>query len=101
MKKRLFLIMAVMVLAAHVSFGAGEEVKILATPEIEKLTNDQLLNTYIDAKIESEAYKAFGRTGYSHKEYSQYRELLAFIVRLRQEMEKRQVDAPPVEEWLE
>ena len=26
MKKRLFLIVAVMVLAAHVSFGAGEEV---------------------------------------------------------------------------
>lgn len=100
MKKYLALVMAAVISAVCVFPCAGDEIKILANPEIEKLTNEQLVNTYIDAKIEAEAYKAFGRTGYSHKEYSEYRELLAFIVRLRQEMEKRQVDAPPVDEWL-
>jgi len=100
MRKYFALVVAAVISVVGVFPCVAEEGKILARPEIEKLTNEQLVNTYIDAKIESEAYKAFGRTGYSHKEYSEYRELLAFIVRLRQEMEKRQVDAPPVDEWL-
>lgn len=76
------------------------EVKVLVKADIEKLTNEQLADIYIEAKIEAEAQKTFYRTGFTHKEYQEYRGILSFIVRLRQEMEKRKMDAPPIEEWL-
>ncbi|OGX38471.1 MAG: hypothetical protein A3G91_04225 [Omnitrophica WOR_2 bacterium RIFCSPLOWO2_12_FULL_50_9] len=79
---------------------AAADIQILSKIEIEKLTNEQLLSAYVDAKIEAEAQKTFSRTGFTHKEYQAYRELLTFVVQLRQEMEKRKIDAPPVEEWL-
>ncbi len=81
-------------------FSLSADVQILSRIEIEKLTNEQLLTTYVDAKIEAEAQRTFYRTGFTHKEYNTYRNLLAFVVQLRQEMEKRKIDAPPVDEWL-
>lgn len=93
-------VLSVLLWCAMPAAWGRAEVKVLAKAEIEKLTGEQLADVYIEAKIEAEAQKTFYRTGFTHKEFQEYREILSFIVRLRQEMEKRKMDAPPVEEWL-
>jgi len=78
------------------------DLKILNVEEIKKLPNEDLLNVYIDAKVEASANRTFHiSAGFgTPKAYEQYKELLTYIIHLRQEMEKRKLDVPPIEEWL-
>ncbi|MCA9408874.1 MAG: hypothetical protein H6755_04030 [Candidatus Omnitrophica bacterium] len=101
MKKLLLLVISFIFAASTVSAFLNE-VAVLSKEEVVKLSNERLVEVYIDAKIEIDASKTFHtRAGFnSPKEYDKYKELLAFIVVLRQEMKKRDLEAPPVDEWL-
>ena len=88
-------------LLATNAFAFLYEVKVLTREEIKALKDDQLLDTFIAAKIEVEASKSFhGKAGFNPKEYEQFKELLGLIVRLHQEMKTRELEVPPVDEWL-
>ena len=101
--KKLILLLLILLLTASPALAFLYDVKVLAVEEIKKLSNEEILTVYIDAKIETKASQTFHiNAGFSNpKEYRKYKELLGFIIRLRQEMEIRKVDAPPVDKWLE
>ena len=83
------------------SYAFLYEVKILTPSEITNLSNDQILEVFKSAVIERKASEAFhGRAGFSPKEYEKYKELLGLIIDIREEMAKREMNVPPLEEWL-
>ena len=80
-----------------------EGVKMLPKEEIAKLTDDQLMEAYVDAKIEEETSREFHfAAGFnSAKEYNQRKALLRFVFDLRMEMSKRaNMDADTIDEKI-
>ena len=72
-----------------------DEVVILEQTDIEKLTETQLMDKYIDIIVELEAARAFYTTsGFKPKEYTSYKNLLRYRIRLQMEMHKRGMEAP-------
>jgi len=77
------------------------DINMLSKEEIKSATDAQLIESYIDAKIEVDASRTFhGKAGFTPKEYNQHKELLNYIVKLRLEMQLRELEVPPIEEWL-
>ena len=77
------------------------EVNILSRDQIQKLTNEQLLDNFKAAVIERKADETFhGKAGFTPKEYANYKALLGFIIDIREEMAKRELEPPPIEDWL-
>lgn len=99
--KKIFSVLIILCLLATPIFAAIYEVKILTDEEIRKLSDEAIVNVYTEAMIEREATKTFyAKAGFTPKEYDSYRNLLGFVVRLRKEMDSREIEPPPVEEWL-
>ncbi|MCA9406736.1 MAG: hypothetical protein KC684_09370, partial [Candidatus Omnitrophica bacterium] len=83
------------------AFAFLYEVVIPTDEEIAAMADDKILDYYISVLIERKAAETFhGKAGFTPKEYNKFKELLGLIVVLRQEMLKREIDVPPVEEWL-
>jgi hypothetical protein len=100
MKKIFLVLFALLVMVQPVS-AFMYEVKVLKKEEITQLTNEALAEMYTDVLIEVEASKVFhARAGFTPKEYGKYKDLLRFIVNIREEMLKRELEPPPVSEWL-
>lgn len=89
------------VFSASIANAFLYQVPILTKEEIKKVSDQQLMDSYIEAVIERSASETFhGKAGFTPKEYNNFKDLLGFIVRLRQEMLKREMETPPVDEWL-
>ena len=91
MKK--IIIFLCMILSLTTQAGAFlYELPILSKDEIAKLTDEDLMEKYIDAKIEAKASEEFHRAaGFnSVKEYENRKKLLRYIFDLRREMSKRE-----------
>lgn len=74
------------------------EVEVLSQEEVIKLSNAELLDLYTQASIERRASEAFHHgAGFQPRDYRQYRELLGFIVRLRQEIDYRHLETTAVD----
>ncbi|MCD4780460.1 MAG: hypothetical protein K8S27_07940 [Candidatus Omnitrophica bacterium] len=100
MKTLSLVLIGLFVLCAPV-FGFLYEVQILSLEEVKKIDDDKLMAIYTEAMIERRATETFhGKAGFSPKEYKGFKALLGFIIRLRQEMQERNLDVPPIEEWL-
>ena len=101
MWKRAFILLAFLCLTttAHAFLY---EVAIHSVEEIHQMSDDQLKNAYIEAKIEERASAEFHQAaGFSKpKAYEQHKNLLRYIVHLGQEMKKRDIEIPPVDSWL-
>ena len=83
------------------AFAFLYEVKVLTKEEVQKLTNDQLVDVYKDAVIERKASETFhGKAGFMPKEYESFKQLLGLIIRIREEMKTRELEPPPIEDWL-
>lgn len=81
------------------SFAYPSAVEVLSTKEIVKLTDAALTNIYLDTIIEIEAIKIFHKTsGFSPKEYQEYKGLLRFRYELKGELQRRQLDIPSISE---
>ena len=78
------------------------EIKILTGQEIEALSNQELSDIYTEAKIEEKTSAEFHvSAGFSSaKEYNKRKDLLRFIIHLRREMQKRNVEIEPIDEWM-
>lgn len=99
--KKIILLTLLVVLTCSYCFAFPYEIELLTSEETSALSDEALVDIYIEAKIEVNASKIFfGRSGFTPKDYKKYKELLGYIVRVRQEMHDRDIDAPPVDEWL-
>ena len=99
--KKIILFLAFLTIFTVQSFAFLYEVKILDKAEIQKLTNDQLVDLFQSAVIERKASETFhGKSGFTPKEYESYKQLLGLVIRIRQEMVTRDLTPPPLEEWL-
>jgi hypothetical protein len=71
------------------------DVLILDKPAITKLTDDQLIDTYENTIVEIQADTSFHATsGFSPKEYKDYKELLKFRLLLLVEIHSRNLELP-------
>jgi hypothetical protein len=71
------------------------DVTILDKPAIVKLDNDQLINVYEKTLVEIEANRSFHATsGFSPKEFKDYKALLKFRLLLLVEIHSRNLDLP-------
>ncbi|MBZ0166205.1 MAG: hypothetical protein K8I00_05305 [Candidatus Omnitrophica bacterium] len=76
--------------------------KFLSEVEISALADEELVSTFLEAKIEEKASSEFHRgAGFSNaKEYEKRKQLLRFIIYLNREMNKRGITPDPVDSWL-
>jgi len=71
------------------------DVTILDKGSIARLSDDQLINAYEDTLVEIEASKTFHTTsGFSPKEYKDYKELLKYRLLLLVEIHSRNLELP-------
>ena len=71
------------------------DVAILEKPAIVKLTDDQLIDTYENTLVEIEANRSFHATsGFSPKEYKDYKAMLKFRLMLLVEIHSRNLELP-------
>lgn len=81
------------------SFSYPSAVTVLDTQEIVKLSDTALAALYVDAVIELEAIEMFHKTsGFSPKEYQEYKNLLRFRYELKSELQRRKLDVPAIEQ---
>lgn len=81
------------------SFAYPSAVSVLPAKDIVKLSDSALTSVYLDTIIEIEAIKIFHKTsGFSPKEYQEYKSLLRFRYELKSELQHRQLDIPSIDE---
>ena len=74
------------------------DVNILPKTAIEKLSDEALIDAYIDVMIELEAAQTFHQTSGFGKasEYQKFKKLLRYRTDLIMEMRKRELEIPPI-----
>jgi hypothetical protein len=71
------------------------DVTVLDKPTISRLTDDQLTDTYMNTIVELKAQDEFHATsGFSPKEYKDYKALLKFRLMLLVEIHSRNLELP-------
>jgi hypothetical protein len=100
--KKTAVLLTLFLLLASSSQAFLYNIKLLTKAEIKQLSDEELAAAYTEAKIEEKASAEFHvGAGFSNaKEYDKRKDLLRYIVYLRQEMKARGVEAEPVDEWL-
>ncbi len=101
--KKIFLAFLMLPIIATLAFAFPYDIKFLSKEEIHKLSNDVLIETYTDAKIEIEASKVFhNRAGFVNgKEYQQHKDLLRYVINLRMEMDTREdLKVPDIDKMI-
>lgn len=77
------------------------EVKQYTYEELKELSNEEIIEVYTESIIERTASESFhGKAGFTPREYKKFKELLNLIVKCRHEMLRRELDVPPINEWL-
>jgi len=91
MKKTLSILLALMLTSSSV-LAFVYEIPIRTSEEIHKLSDSELSDAYIEAKIEEKASGEFhaGAGFSSAKDYGKRKSLLRYIFDLRREMAKRE-----------
>ena len=75
-----------------------DDIEVLEQKDIAKLTDPQLVDTYIDVIVEMEASKTFHTTsGFTPKQYTAYKDLLRYRIRLLMEAHKRGIEVPALD----
>ena len=96
MKKFLCLLLCGIFFSTY-AFAFPIEVEILSEKQIAKLSDERLIEIYIDVIVEIEAAKTFHNvSGFQPKEIGQFKDLLRFRIMLIIEMQKRKMEVPKV-----
>lgn len=70
-------------------------VPILEKAEVSKLSDDKIVDAYLDVLVEIEAIRTFHTTsGFTPKQYDDYRDLLRYRLRLLMEINTRNLEVP-------
>ena len=97
-KKVLTVVLVLMLVSAPVVFALTSDVAILPKEEIVRLSDEKLTDAYMDTVVEIEATTSFHATsGYTPKQYGDYKELLKYKMRLLMEMHGRNLDVPQLD----
>ena len=96
MFKKLALAMMMVLLLTPLSRAEfPSDVTIMDKSSISKLTDDELIDTYENALVEIEANRTFHATsGFSPKEYKDFKALLKFRLLLLIEIHSRNLELP-------
>jgi len=96
MFKRFTLAMVMVLFLTPLSMAAfPSSVTVLDKPVIAKLSDEQLIETYENTLVEIEANRTFHATsGFSPKEFKDYKALLKFRLLLLVEIHSRNLDLP-------
>jgi hypothetical protein len=96
MYKKLALVMVMFLFLTPLAMAEyPSDVTILDKPSISKLTDDQLIDTYESTLVEIQANTSFHTTsGFSPKEYKDYKALLKFRLLLLVEIHSRNLEIP-------
>lgn len=98
MKKITALLLVLLIFAAPAA-AFMYEITVLSGDQIAALSDDALLNTYIDVLVEFEAAKTFHQTsGFTPKDYAKHKGLLRYKIDLMSEIKKRKLEVPRVED---
>ena len=94
-----FMALSLVMCFAFTTFAGAallEEVTPLAKKQIDALTDDQLLDSYVNTLVDMDAVKMFHSTsGFTPKEYQNYKDLLKNRLLLLFEIHKRKLGLPP------
>ena len=85
------------VILAFVNLGAAfmSEIQVLDKKEIVKLSDEKLVDTYLDVLVEIEAVRTFHTTsGFTPKDYRSFKDLIRYRLLLIMELKKRNVELP-------
>ncbi len=94
-KKIVLAVMMVLCLTPLSMAAFPSDVTILDKSSITKLTDDQLIDIYEDTIVEIQANTSFHTTsGFSPKEYKDYKALLKFRLLLLVEIHSRNLELP-------
>lgn len=96
MYKKIALAMMMVLFLIPVSMAEyASDVTILDNSGISRLTDEQLIGAYEDTLVEIEANRSFHTTsGFSPKEYKNFKALLKFRLLLLVEIHKRNLEIP-------
>src|ERR1700744_4710440 len=96
MFRKFALVIAMLVMLNPLSMAEyPSEVTILDKSDIVKLTDEQLIDTYENTLVELEASRSFHATsGFSPKEYRDYKALLKYRILLSVEIRGRNLEVP-------
>ena len=85
-----FILSLIPPVAAYIS-----ELQTLDKTGISKLTDEQLIDAYLDVLVEMEATKTFHTTsGFTPKQYQSYKDILKYRLNLIMEIHRRNLDLP-------
>ena len=75
----------------------SEDIKVLNVKAIGELSDDKLVENYIDILAEIEASRAFHTTsGFTLKEYNKYKDIVKYRLGLLFEINRRKLEIPSV-----
>jgi len=95
----LILLLSFLLLPVQNSFAFLFDVEILDQESLEKLSDEELIELYIDVIVELEAVKAFYETsGITPKEINKYKKLIRFRITVLFEIDKRELKIPRTSE---
>jgi hypothetical protein len=96
MFKKFVLMLLVLLFLTNMSIAEyPSSVTIIDKPTIAKLNDDQLIDTYEDTLVEIDASRTFHATsGFSPKEYRDFKALLKFRLLLLVEIHSRNLEIP-------
>ena len=99
--RRLILMMGVLVALSSSTWAAFySELKVLNKTEMAALSDENLVDAYMDALVEIEAQKTFHvNAGFTVKELGQYREVLKYRLGLLMEIHKRHLEIPQFDRY--
>ena len=86
-----------LVVFAFINLGAAfmSEIQVLEKKQIVQLSDEKLIDAYLDVLVEIEAVKAFHTTsGFMPKEYRTFKDLLRYRLLLIMELTKRNIELP-------
>ncbi|MBF0619040.1 MAG: hypothetical protein HQL19_02605 [Candidatus Omnitrophica bacterium] len=84
-------------LPACAAFPEEDGMVILTQKDIPQLSDEKLINAYIDVLVELDASKAFHSTsGFTPKEYNKYKDILKYRLFLLFEIQRRKLELPPM-----
>ena len=75
--------------------GFNSEIAVLEKVDVVKLSDEKLVDAYMDVLVEIEAIKTFHVTsGFTPKQYDALKDLLKYRLRLLMEIHSRNVELP-------
>lgn len=100
LKRGVILFVVMVVVASWISLAQAafpsDDVIVLNKQVVVALSDEALIEKYIDVLVEMEAVKTFHNTsGFLPKEYSKYKEVLKFRLLLLFEVHRRGIELPP------